>query len=118
MPMAPARTANAAYVFGSPIVHLANWRPARAAVSAGLRVLSPFTALGLGILTTNGLHGGDSSGSAGYRVTLVCLGLAIPVAVDAAFLAWKPKRRADPFGLRVSVNAWAATAVVAVGGEL
>jgi hypothetical protein len=110
--------AYAAYVLATPIVHLANWRPEAALASAGLRLLSPFLALGIVAMTTTGVDGGGSSPSPAYSLTLLSIGFAVPVAVDAAALAWKREPRPDALALRVRVNPRAAAAMVTVGGEL
>jgi hypothetical protein len=108
----------AAYLLGAPIVHLAHEQAAPLLGSLGLRLIVPVVFLGLVALANGGdSHSGDSRADPAFNRTLIGLGLAIPVAIDAAFLAWK-ERPVDGLALRVRVDPRTSAAAVTVQGEL
>lgn len=78
------------YVLGGPIVHATHGRWGIAAASLPMRLVTPFVFLGLTVAPGEG----EPVGSYEYRQTMIALGFAIPIVVDATLLAWDRPRRA------------------------
>lgn len=108
-----AYAAFAGYVLSGPIVHGAHGRWGIAAASGGMRLLTPVTFLGLTVSPGEGYP----AGTVEYRRTMIALGFAIPVIVDATLLCWeKPSEPDSDSSVHVSSSVDRDGAMVSVSG--
>jgi hypothetical protein len=78
-----------------------------------MRLLTPFVALG----ATVGPGEGHSVGSDGYRRTMLVLGFAVPVAVDASIFAWEKPVARGPSVAYLSARVAADGGIATIAGS-